>query len=117
MHPDFTSSRRFHLGPGPTCLRFASLQTGGDADDSPGETSVGPASVSSRPPSSGTRRTSARYPITSFKCLFDCGRESVSAQDKVGPGEESLPGCCRQQGKNKKGNRKTSGVEHLRVTA
>lgn len=63
MHPDFRSSWRFHLGPGPTCLRFASLQTGRDADDSPGETSVGPASASSRPPSSRTQRTSAHYPI------------------------------------------------------
>lgn len=63
MHPDFRGSWRFHLGPGPTCLRLASLQTGRDADDSPGETSVGPASASSRPPSSRTQRTSARCPI------------------------------------------------------
>lgn len=66
--------------------------------------------------------TSARYPIMisplSLSVLFDCASvgAKLSAGNKVVAHEKLLRGCCSEQEK-KKGNKKTSGLEHLRVTA
>lgn len=65
--------------------------------------------------------TSAHYPIMIsplfYGALFDCTSlgAKLSAQNKVGAHEKSLPSYCSVQ--EKKGNEKTSGLKHLRVTA
>lgn len=108
--------------------RYTLLQTYRDADDSPGEKRGRPASFLSNHPSWTKPSSLSKVPqlviqswsvhfFKVFSLIAQVWAQSSLHRTKLDLMRNRCPATAESRGGKKKGNKKTSGLKHLRVTA